>query len=94
VTSAETIEVEDLEGWLDAAHHHGIRAAAIQRVSEIRPTAGEGHAVTVGPTAWVTLIGYRAGALVRGRLSAAPRDLRARLEAMGFQVREVSANIT
>ena len=89
-----TIEVDSLESWMAAARAHAIEAAAIQRVSEIRPTTGEGHAVTVGHTAWVTLIGYRAGALVRGRFTDTPRDLRRQLEALGFRVREVSANIT
>jgi hypothetical protein len=83
------VEVDGLERWLVACREAGVEAAVIRKTSEIRPVAGEGHAVTVGSTSYTTLVGYRAGALIKVRLDGLHPHLKRRLEVEGFRVREV-----
>lgn len=85
--------VEDLEAWLAACDRGGITAAALRKTREVRPEPGEGHAVTVAPVAYVTLVGYRAGHMVKARLEADPREVRRQLEERGMTVREVWDNL-
>ena len=85
--------VEDLDAWLAACARHQIVAAALRKTCEIRPEAGDGYSVTVAPVSYVTLVGYRAGHMVKLRLEADPRALRAALEGRGMRVREVWDNL-
>lgn len=89
----ENLEVSTLDEWLDACEAREIRAVALRKTSEIRPAAGEGHAVTVAAVQYVRLVGYRAGRLVKVRLEGMPADLRRSLDARGFTVREVWDNL-
>ncbi len=89
---AETIHAQDFSEFLEHCERLGIRAAALQKVEEIRPHLHEGG-VTVAMFQKVTVLGYRAGTLVRTVLKGPPAELRAELDRRGFLVREVWRNL-
>jgi hypothetical protein len=89
---AETIHAQDFGEFLGHCERLGIRAAAMQKVHEVRPQL-HGGGVTVGILQRVTVLGYRNGTLVRAVIERAPADLRAELDRRGFEVREVWRNL-
>ncbi len=78
---------------MTACREHRIEAAVIRTVDEVRPVQS-GTAVTVGPTRFTTLVGYRDGVVVRTVLREVPADLRGQLVAAGLRVRAVSDNLS
>lgn len=92
MSESEQVQVETLDEWLVACAERTISAAAIREVREIRPVA-EGTGITVGRVHRVTLVGYRAGRLVRVLLEPPPEGLRTRLTGLGFAVKHRVDNL-
>jgi len=89
---ADTRVVESVDEFIAVCAGEGIAVAALQSVDEVRPVL-HGEGVTVGPVRRLTVIGYRAGLVVRAVVDESPRAVEERLKKLGFRTRSTRHNI-